>query len=336
MKRSLSPTSSIRTLACLIALTVNPVTLAQENANADVKAFGKLVLPDPLPVDAQAEALDFQRLEGRLALRSLPGHEEQMDKILGKPDNYDEMTEEQQKEWFKQAARSPEIAKHYGEIMRMQQEVAAIPPVPLALEKDGSFLANGLRPGSWSLEARIPHRTENQLSHADISHVFEVKANQEQIDLGQLTLKTYHVLIPGDPAPDFTALTYDGKPFKLSDYRGKYVLIDFWATWCVPCVASIPDLVKVHEEFAGDRFEIIGLSVDKTIEEAEKFHQKKPSPYVHGYVGEKSQSKAAAQYGVRLIPSIWLIGPDGSIVARDLRGEEIHKAVAKALKETGK
>lgn len=334
MKRSHHVITTIRALACLIAIPVNPVTLAQEVANADVKVFGKLVLPKSLPADAQTEALDLSLLKGVMTLSLLPGHEKQINEMQGRPDNFHEMSEEDQRAWMKKAAGDPEFLKRGQEILKLRMEAQAIPPVPVAFEKDGTFSAKGLRPGVWSLDACIPHQKDKELSRADISHTFQVEADSKEVDLGQLTLKTYHVLIPGDPAPDFTALTYDGRSIKLSDYRGKYVLIDFWATWCGPCVAGIPDLIKVHKEFAGDRFEVIGLSLDKTMEAARKFHQKRPSPYVHAYAGERNDSEAAKQYGVRLIPSIWLIGPDGSIVARDLRGEEIHKAVAKALKET--
>jgi hypothetical protein len=91
----------------------------------------------------------------------------------------------------------------------------------------------------------------------------------------------------------------------------------------------------VHKEYGGPRLEVIGLSLDETLEVVRLFLGKKPSPFLQVYIGERSQSMAARLYGVEMIPSIWLIAPDGRILARDLRGAAIHEAVAKALKDEG-
>uniref|UniRef100_UPI0035656A69 TlpA family protein disulfide reductase n=1 Tax=Pontiella sp. TaxID=2837462 RepID=UPI0035656A69 len=102
--------------------------------------------------------------------------------------------------------------------------------------------------------------------------------------------------------------------------------------WCGPCKAEIPNLEAVSEAFGGDRFSVIGLSTDQTIDLPKAFLQEHPSAYLQGYMGTDARYlKTRMDYGIQTIPSIWLVGPDGKIVARDLRGDAMREAVRKAL-----
>ena len=144
---------------------------------------------------------------------------------------------------------------------------------------------------------------------------------------------TEPLLKVGDAAPEFTARTLDGKPLALKDYRGKYVLLDFWATWCGPCVAELPDLQAAHEAFGDDpRFAMISLSLDPSEDDVAKFLKQKKEPWTQVFLGDWSKDPVTKKYGIELIPSILLLDPDGKIVARDLRGKGIKEAVGKALK----
>jgi thiol-disulfide isomerase/thioredoxin len=138
----------------------------------------------------------------------------------------------------------------------------------------------------------------------------------------------------GDPAPAFSATTLDGKPLKLDDYRGKYVLLDFWATWCGPCIAEFPHLEAIHKEFGHDeRFAMLSLSLDDEIATPRKFLKSRDLPWPQVVLGAPSESRVAQAYHAEVIPLIILVGPDGRIVAQDLRGDSIRAAVAKALKK---
>ena len=142
-----------------------------------------------------------------------------------------------------------------------------------------------------------------------------------------------NVVMPGDIAPTWIAKNYDDEVIQASDFRGKYLILDFWATWCGPCIAEIPNLEKIYREFGGDQLEIVGLSIDDKLELPSEFLDNRPTTYPQGYLGAWNDGEKTTQaFGIRSVPSIWLIGPDGRVVARDLAGEKIEIAVRSALK----
>jgi peroxiredoxin len=123
---------------------------------------------------------------------------------------------------------------------------------------------------------------------------------------------------------DFVMNDVDGKPVKLSSYKGKYVLLEFWASWCGPCRAENPNLREQYKKYNAKGFNILGVSLDSKAEPWKKAIEKDELPWVHISDLKGWQNQAAVQYGVRAVPANFLIGPDGKIIARDLRAETLN------------
>ena len=130
---------------------------------------------------------------------------------------------------------------------------------------------------------------------------------------------------------DFSA-DYDGKTQRLSDYvgKGKYVLVDFWASWCAPCREEIPNIKKVWEKYKGEKFEVLGVaSMDKP---ADTFKAVKELDIEYPQI-VNAREEALDSYGIMGIPTIILFGPDGTIIKRDIRGAAIMEAVKECMEK---
>jgi len=139
-------------------------------------------------------------------------------------------------------------------------------------------------------------------------------------------------------APDFTMTDTAGKMVSLHDFRGGYVLIDFWASWCAPCRAENPNVLKAFNRFKGKGFNVLGISLDS---EGNKdrwlnavHHDQLPWTQLSDLKGWKNE--AAGLYGVQAIPQNFLVSPDGKIVAKDLRGEDLEKELESIFRDTAK
>ena len=129
---------------------------------------------------------------------------------------------------------------------------------------------------------------------------------------------------------DFTAVQPSGTVKKLSDYvgKGKYILVDFWASWCGPCRDEVPTMKDVYYEFKGDKFDIVGAPVFDKASNTLKAVTELKIPWTQILNVPDSVPEA---YGFHYIPYIILVGPDGTILETNLRGEGIRAAVKKAL-----
>lgn len=136
----------------------------------------------------------------------------------------------------------------------------------------------------------------------------------------------------GKVAPAISMTDKDGKIVKLSDFKGKYVLIDFWASWCGPCRKENPNVVAAYKKYHDKGFEVLGISLDSKKDAWLKAIEADGLSWTHVSELKGWQNTAATEYGVKAVPASFLIDPNGKVVGKDLRGEELNKTLAQLFK----
>lgn len=176
------------------------------------------------------------------------------------------------------------------------------------------------------LQAEFPETSVGKTMQATLD---AIKANEKVKEMQRK-------LMVGSKFPDFEEKDTNGKSISVASYKGKVVLIDFWATWCPGCLAELPNVLKVYEKYNSKGFEVIGISLDKDLRKLTDFVKARNVPW-RQYFDEPSTQKLAQRYVISTIPATYLVNQEGVIIGKDLRGPELEAAVAKALagKENG-
>jgi len=139
----------------------------------------------------------------------------------------------------------------------------------------------------------------------------------------------------GKIAPDFTQPDTIGNAVKLSDFRGKYVLVDFWASWCGPCRAENPNLVKTFNQYKDKGFTVLGVSLDQPGKKEAWLAAIHKDELTWTQVSDLKfwDNEVAVLYGVKAIPANLLLDKEGKIIAKDLRGADLEKKLAEVIGE---
>lgn len=176
---------------------------------------------------------------------------------------------------------------------------------------------------SWSGNEIISKLNEFPTAIQDTKLATQIRKHAEAKKLTDVGNKYTDIVLPNVLGNDVALSSLVG--------NGKYVLLDFWASWCGPCMREIPYLVKAYELYRGKGFEIYGVSLDRDEQAWKEALTANNMSWINVSAINDTEQKAANAYAVQSIPANFLIGPDGTIVAKNLRGEELESKIAELL-----
>ena len=196
--------------------------------------------------------------------------------------------------------------------------------VEFALKNPNSFFAmHNLTEASYGAKPEVIVQAFNKMDE-------KLRLSYEGQTLYKL-LNADKVTALGAVAPNFTQNDVNGKPVSLNDYKGKYVLIEFWASWCSPCRAESPNLIKQYAAYKDKGFEILGVSVDS--DKAKWLEAIKKDGLTWTQVSDLKgwETEVRKVYGISGVPANFLVNPEGKIVGAHLTGEKLNKKLSELL-----
>lgn len=168
---------------------------------------------------------------------------------------------------------------------------------------------------------RNPDTHQKTLKYAQ--ELVNINENEWYVDIGLGAIYELESLGVGQVAPEFTAATYKGDEFNLADHDGKYIILDFWATWCGPCMPEVPIIKSLRETYAEKDLTIVSIALEDKSEKFDKFLMENGMTWPQIIQEKQWQDEIPTLYNIGGIPQKYIIGPEGNIVAKNLRGEKL-------------
>jgi peroxiredoxin len=182
----------------------------------------------------------------------------------------------------------------------------------------------------------LKHDEENYPDYDNLEPYFDALSDTlRQTGFGkqyQQMLNQLRLVRIGAPAPEITMNNPEGKPISLSSFKGKYVLIDFWASWCGPCRRENPSVIEAYNQFRDQNFTILGVSLDKEKQPWLKAIMDDQLSWTQVSDLQFWDNAAAQSYSVKAIPQNFLVDPEGKIIAKNLFGKRLTKRLGKIFR----
>lgn len=281
-----------------------------------------LILEGGEKLEVVADGLNTPEKQGKFSIAGNSENVKYMLQIM----EASKSLEEKVKGWNQELQKDPKAQARIEPLFQIAQK-ETLTKIKAMLPQMGTNLV-----ALWATNF-LPAETEFATLEAVGERFKNARPNHPQVKPFLENLKRMRGANVGADAPEISLPTPSGETLALSSLKGKYVLLDFWASWCGPCRQENPNVVKTYAAYKDYGFEILGVSLDKDKNAWLKAIENDKLVWKHVSDLQYWNSVAAQAYGVNAIPMTFLVGPDGKIVAKGLRGPSLEKFLADLFKK---